>query len=202
MASCVSAFAGGTAFFLWRRIDKGNRRRVWLLYGWYSGLMMCGSGVDAVTWTARMMQLANAFKANDAGRKGNIVESYLLSALALSWRAAFSVTYAIGFLLLSAARLMVLDRMSDFVAPRGEGRKRWVVGGKIVFYIAVLGNVVGLAANVAAAVHFQKASEASSAVSTSFAANNTNDGRSHATSFEVSRTDSAWYFNHGSAVIL
>jgi hypothetical protein len=97
--------------------------------------------------------------------------------------AAFSVTYATEFLLLSAARLMVLDRMSDFVAPRGEGRKRWVVGRKIVFYVAVLGNVVGLAANVAAAVHFQKASEARSAASTSFAANNTNDGRSHTTSF-------------------
>jgi hypothetical protein len=72
---------------------------------------------------------------------------------------------------------MVLDRMKDFAAAQGPGmRNRWVVGGRIVMAAVVLGNAVGLAANAAAAVHFQKAAEAASAASSYFASNNTQDG--------------------------
>jgi len=66
----VSAVAGGTMFYLWRRMEEEDRGRVWRLYGWFSGLMACGSCVGAVAWAARMMQLVNAFKANDQCKPG------------------------------------------------------------------------------------------------------------------------------------
>ena len=101
-------------------------------------------------------------------------------AVAYSWTASFHVTYAIEFLCLSAAELMVLDRMKDFAAAQGPGmRNRWVLGGRIVMAAVVLGNAVGLAANAAAAVHFQKAAEAASAASSYFASNNTQDGNTY-----------------------
>ena len=172
----MSALAGGTMFYRWLRLAEDDRRRLWLLYGWYSGLMVCGSCVGVVTWTFRMMSLMNLFRGNSS-RDGAEMSSFF--ALQLSWRAAFVVSYAIEFLLLSAARLMVLDRMSEFAARHGEERLRkwWNVGGRIVMAVAVLGNAVGLAANIAAAVHYQKASESASALSAALVARNIVDAR-------------------------
>ena len=92
-------------------------------------------------------------------------------ALSYSWSSVFLVMYAIEFMCLSAARLMVLDRMSDFAAGQDEvARKRWAAGGRMVMAVVVLGNAVGLAANIAAAVHSQRAAEAASTASALFAA--------------------------------
>ena len=110
-----------------------------------------------------------------------------MSALSYSWGAVFTVMYAIEFLCLSAARLMVLDRMSDFAAGQDEGtRKRWAAGGRMVMAVVVLGNAVGLAANVAAAVHAQRAAEAASTVSALLAANSTQLANE---SFALSQTE-------------
>ena len=95
-----------------------------------------------------------------------------MAALSYSWFAVFLVTYAIEFLCLSAAKLMVLDRMSVYAAGQDEGtRKRWAAGGRMAMAVVVLGNAVGLAANIAAAVHAQRAAEASSTASALLAAN-------------------------------
>ncbi len=160
-------------FYLWRRMGEEEKQHVWRLYGWFSALMMCGSCVGVVTWAARMMTLVNAFNGNDLLSKGTFVEGLSFVALTLSWNAAYWVTYAIEFLCLTTAKLMVLDRMSDFAAPQGDGaRQWWAAGGRIVMAAVVLGNVVGLAANVAAAVHGQKSAEAMRAASAYFDANN------------------------------
>ena len=147
--------------YLWWRMDEEGRRRVWSLYGRFCGLMVCGSCFGAVTWAARMMHLENGFNGNDAFSRRDFVQQWSLLALTNSWAAVFYVTYAVEFLCLSAAKLMVLDRMSTYAAGQDEGsRKRWAAGGRMVMAAVVLGNSVGLAANVAAAVHIQIAAEA------------------------------------------
>jgi hypothetical protein len=161
-------------FYRWRRMEEDDRGRVWRLYGWFTALMACGSCVGAVAWAARMMNLVNFFKANTSE---DPAEEASLGVLLFSWRAAFLVTYAIELLCLSVAKLMVLDRMSVFAAPQGARlQKWWAAAGRVVMAAVVLGNAVGLAANAAAAVHFQKASEAMVTASASYAANNTKDG--------------------------
>jgi hypothetical protein len=175
--------------YLWWRMDEEGRRRVWSLYGWFCGLMVCGSCFGAATWSARMMQLVNGFNANDALSRRDLVQAWSLTALSHSWFAVFAVMYAIEFMCLSAARLMVLDRMSDFAAGQDEvARKRWAAGGRMVMAIVVLGNAVGLAANAAAAVHAQRAAEAASTASALFAANST---QLASESFSLSRTEAA-----------
>jgi hypothetical protein len=160
--------------YLWWRMDEEGRRRVWSLYGRFCGLMVCGSCFGVVTWAARMMQLENQFNGQDAGSRRDSVQQWSLVARSNSWAAVFLVMYAIEFLCLSAARLMVLDRMSHFAAGQDEvTRKRWAAGGRMVMAVVVLGNAVGLAANVAAAVHAQRAAEAFSTASALFAANST-----------------------------
>jgi hypothetical protein len=168
---CVSALAGGTMVYLWRRLEEEDRGRMWRLYGWFTALMACGSCFGVVAWTAAMIYRARLFEANDAQ---TVVEYVSLLALSYRWRAAFLVTYAIEFLCLSAALLMELDRMSAFAAP--GMRRRWVLAGRVVMAAVVLGNAVGLAANAAAAVHYQKAAQATSTSSAAYAANNTKDG--------------------------
>jgi hypothetical protein len=77
-------------------------------------------------------------------------------------------------MLLSVAKLMVLERMSTYGAQQGEVmRRRLIFGGRVVLTVVFLGNSVGLAASAAAAVYLQKSSAASSTASAYFAANNT-----------------------------
>jgi hypothetical protein len=155
-------------------MGEGDRGRLWRLYGWFSGLMTCGSCFGVVAWAVRMMQLVESFKGDDSPTKA---ENLSLYALADSWHSVFLVTYAVEFLCMCAAKLMVLNRMMVFAAPPGAGMpKRWAAAGRVVMAVVVLGNVAGLAANAAAAVHYQKAAEAERTASAYYAANNTEDG--------------------------
>ena len=148
---------------------------------------MCGSCFGAITWASSLMSRANFFKGNDAESRGDFVQAWSFAAISFSWAAVFYVTYAVEFLCLSAAKLMVLDRMSTYAAGQDEGsRKRWAAGGRMVMAVVVLGNSIGLAGNIAAAVHAQRAAEAASTASALFAANSTQAAREHASS---SRTE-------------
>jgi hypothetical protein len=122
------------------------------------------------------MFLANTFKASHAGRIGDPLQAASLFSIAFTWGPVYLVAYAIEFMCLCAATLMVLDRMSVFAAPQDEGLKtRWALAGRVVMAAVVLGNAVGLAANAAASVHQMKASEAESTAVTYYLANNSKD---------------------------
>jgi len=100
-----------------------------------------------------------------------------LFAQAQYWFAAFYVTYAIEFLCLSVAKLLVLDRMAEFEVAKGVGMKRLLaVGGRVVMAIVVVGNVAGLCGNAAAAVYSKEAGDLNMAASAAYAANNTDAG--------------------------
>jgi hypothetical protein len=161
-------------FYRWRRMKEEDRRRVWWLYGWFTALMACGSCVGTVSWAAQMQLLINLFQAE---KNDNLVQSSLFYAASYTWHPVFTITYAVEFLCLSAAKLMVLDRMSVFAAPQGARlQKRWALAGRVVMAAVVLGNCVGLAANAAAAVHYHTAAQSFRAASSAYAANSTEDG--------------------------
>jgi hypothetical protein len=173
-------------FRLWWRMDEEGRQRVWRLYGWFTGLLLCGSCIGAVSWASRLITQLNSFRADDLLSTGNAEvypQAFSIFALAYSWEAAHEVTFAIDFLFLSAAQLMVLDRMSDFVTSQGDiARKWWVIGGRAVMAAVVLCNAAGLAASITAAVFFQKSAGAFSAASMLYAFNNTNDAKKEVSS--------------------
>ena len=161
--------------YLWRRMGVEDRGRLWQLYGWFSGLMTCGSCFGAVAWAAKMMAVINGFKEHASA---DPVEQTSLGALSFSWHPAFLVTYAIEFMCMCAAKLMVLDRMMVFAGTLQDVgmQKRWALAGRVVMAAVVLGNAVGLAANAAAAVYYHKAAEADTTASVYYAVNNTADG--------------------------
>jgi hypothetical protein len=153
-------------------MEEEDRRRVWRLYGWSTALMAGGSCVGTVAWAANMMSVVNTFKGN---ARSIYVEKLLLTSLNYSWFPVYIVTYAIECM--SAAQLMLLDRMSVFAAPQGTRlQKRWAAAVRVVMAAVVLGNAVGLAANAAAAVHCHKAAQATGAASEQYAANSTTRG--------------------------
>ena len=144
----MSAVAGGTMFYRWRRLNEEDRGRVWRLYGWYSGLMAFGSCVGAVAWTFDMISYVNFFE-------GYKIPNESQEELGQKWYSAFIVTYTIEFLCLTSAKLMVLGRMSVFLALEGTGR-RWAAAGRFVMAVVVLCNAVALAGSIAAAANYQK----------------------------------------------
>ena len=145
---------------------------MWVLYGWFSGLMCVGSVFGAVTWALWMQFLVTAFTSNIPSLSS--AQAYSLSAQSQYWGAAQYVTYAIEFLCLSVAKLLVLHRMADFAVPKSDGlSRRLAVGGRVVMAAVVLGNVVGLCGNVAAAVISKQDGDLFNTAATAFAANST-----------------------------
>ena len=145
---------------------------MWVLYGWFSGLMCVGSVFGAVTWAFWMQFLVAFFTGSSPGLSP--VQTWSLLAQSQYWVAAFYVTYAIEFLCLSVAKLLVLHRMADFAVPEGDGlSKRLAVGGRVVMAAVVVGNVVGLCGNVAVAVLVKQVGDWENAAAAAFAANST-----------------------------
>ena len=98
MAYCVSCVAGCRMLYLWWRMDKEGRQRVWRLYGWFCALMICGSCFGVVTWAAWMMHVVNTLSGDDMLQRKILFQGMAAIAVAQSWRAVFTVTYAIEFM--------------------------------------------------------------------------------------------------------
>ena len=157
-------------------MEEEDRPRVWVLYGWFSGLMCVGSVFGAVTWAAQIQYLVFQFLFKASGG-GLTPQAQSLIAQAQYWYAAFLVPYAIEFLCLSVAKLLVLHRMADFALAKVDGMsRRLAVGGRVVMAAVVVGNVAGLCGNVVAAVYIKKAGDFNSAAFAAFTANNTDAG--------------------------
>jgi len=171
-------------FLRWLRMDGQGRQWAWRLYGWFSGLMLCGSCCGAVAWGAFMQALVLAFNLSNPSYKSALTtaQGYSLLAQQQHWNTLFVVTYAFAFLCLSVAKLMALDQMMNFAVSKSRDMpRRWVVGGRVAMAGVVVGNVVGLGGNAAAAVYLEQSAGSFSAASAAYAANNTAAGNNFVT---------------------
>jgi len=159
-------------FVRWWRMDKDDRRRVWLLYGWFSGLTCVGSVFGVVAWAVWMQVLLAFFAGSTPGLTH--AQAHSLVVQENNREAAFFIPSAIEFLCLSVAKLMVLERMADFAVAKADDTSRRVdVWGRIVMAAVILGNVVIVGSSVAAVVLFKETASLFSASDTAYAANNT-----------------------------
>lgn len=163
---------------------------MWRLYGWFSGLMAFGSCVGIASWVSKMQQLASNVQASDIA-KMNTSSAQLYFASSANWQAGFAVNYAVEFLCLTAAQLMVLDRMSDFAMPSGQvtddDKKRWTLWERIVLAAVVTVSIVGVSGNVAAVPYWVLAASYSSSAYSSFYKNNLEE------SSDLARTSKHYY---------
>lgn len=169
----MSALTSGIMLYQWRRIDGHEQQRFWRLYGWFCALILCGSCVGMVTWTAWMHVIVNLLSGNDptalAAGGPRRFQRLLFWAAASRWRVVYVMSYAIEFLCLSVAKLMVLERMSLFA---GQRSRRWFIGARVVLAAVVAANLAGVAGNIAAAVNYERAALIEIAASEVWAVNN------------------------------
>jgi len=155
-------------------MEVEDRQQVWLLYGWFSGLMCVGSVFGAAAWVVWLQFLLSVFPGNAPGLTNAQARSW--SVQILNWEAAFFIPSAIDFVCLSIAKLMVLERMADFAVAKADGMfRRVAVWGRVVMTAAVLGNAVIVCGSVAAALLFKETTGLYSASGDAFAANNFED---------------------------
>jgi hypothetical protein len=157
----------------WWLVDDECKRRMWLLYGWFNALMCCGSCFGAVAWAYQMQYLVAFYTPTGTLTSA---ENASLRAHADRSGAVFLVSYAIEFLCHSVAKLMVLNRLMRLSVPQGELLpESWTRGSKFVMAFVIVGNLVGLGSNVAAAVYSMQNADFASAASVAFAKNNTEE---------------------------
>ena len=177
-AYCASAVGSGTMFVRWWRLKEEDRPRVWPLYGWFSGLMCVGSVFGAVAWSVWMQFLLARFSSFVSGVTLGVTHAQTQSLLEQqnNLEAAFFIPYAIDFVCLTVAKLMVLERMADFALAKADGMsRRLAVGGRIVMASVVVGHVVIVSSSVAVAVFLTESASLYSASNAAYAANITND---------------------------
>ncbi len=97
-------------------------------------IVLRADGVWQLLWRCDMVgqddESWELFQLRRCIMRGDVAQLTSLALLSYTWSAVFWVMYAIDFLCLSAAELMVLNRMSYFAAGQDDStRKRWAAGG-------------------------------------------------------------------------
>jgi hypothetical protein len=171
---CIAAAASAVLYWRWFQMDAECRQRVWRLYGWFTGLTYCGSCCGAVAWLSQMQYLVAFFTVESRHSLQALGPSQQLWVIAdgVRWLAVLVITYALECFCLSAAKLMVLDRMMHFALPPG-GERRWASVGRAVLCGVVAMNAAGVVGNVAAAVYWSHAADYYAAAAAALAANHT-----------------------------
>jgi hypothetical protein len=135
----LSAIVAATALFLWRRVDRSDRHRLWQLYGFFTGLCCVGSVLGAIAILVFMQSYELLFRRNEVERR--------------YWNAAYQVLYGLYVPCLTLAKLMLLDRLVDFAVPKSDPMsKKLSIAGRFAFVVVVLVSVIAMCSAVALAV--------------------------------------------------
>ncbi len=76
---------------------------------------------------------------------------------ALRWLATYALFYPFTLGCLVVTKLLVLDRLMDFAKLKGDGASWWVKVANLLVVVVLVGNIAGLASNIATAVFFIRA---------------------------------------------
>ena len=185
IAFFASAAASGVLHVRWRRNDEDEKQKQWRLYGWFTGLIFLGSCCGMAAWSCNLLSISYFLTVTDSARNQQLNISHadlqLMYARAFRWFIPYVVFYPSEFLFLSVAKLMVLDRIREFAFSKADlMMRRWAAAEKAVTLAVVVGNLVGLCGNVAAAVYFFQAADLDSQSLAAFTANNAHAGNAFA----------------------
>ena len=131
----------------------------------FSAMMCAGSFAGAVTWGLAIQSNVAFYAIN--GHGATALQGYTLSATASRFYAGFLVLYGVEFLCLIICKLLLLGQLAANAAHSSQAnvsgmsgvRRRWLNGRAlpIVYRVmagaVVVGSIVGVAANIVAAVY-------------------------------------------------
>ena len=143
------------------------------MYGWFTGLMCCGSCFGAVTWALWMQFLVGYFTVHDrltlSLSQAQQAEIFAQNAILLS---AWIIVYATELFFVSTVKLLVLFRTMELSVPQGEAvPHHWVRALRMVMKAVAGLNIVGLSASIAAAVYGIRSANSYSAAAAAYATN-------------------------------
>jgi hypothetical protein len=129
--------------------------------------MMSGSFFGIVTWAAYMNSLVYEYHCDalmaERDQNNSTADEYSLyaswSIIAARSQLVFTLMNSNEVLTFGAAKLMLLERLSQFMTSQPDILKIWVSVGRFVIAMFVLCNVIGLGGEIFAAVNVQKQME-------------------------------------------
>jgi hypothetical protein len=172
----VSAAVSAFFFATWKRLDDDLKSRVWRRYGWFSALAFVGSvgglvtAVSDIQYRYNFQRAAKLFESGNPclfedifGRLDCYDNAVFFATQVNYWLAVGPVPYAIEFLCLCCAKLLVransflrsqirrayrdqvVERMVEFVVKGQEFRGRWVnLSPRIVVVSVTVLNAVNI----------------------------------------------------------
>jgi hypothetical protein len=150
----ICALATGVMYFLWRRLKEDHKRRVWRLYGWYTGLACIGSAFGATTafigviYEQYVVQLTQA---------RNSAEQIARELQVSFWVSTMVVPDALEIFFISIALLIVLDRLVHVAFATSSGLSaRLVLSERVIAGLVVGLNVLSVCFSAAASYYFHR----------------------------------------------
>jgi hypothetical protein len=129
---CIGAIASGILFFLWYRLGNDEKKKLWRLYGWFTGCSCLGSifGIAAVCSQIQYARSNIEFSESAALKSA---DAYFWYSESSKWESITEVPDALQMLLISVPLLMVLDRLIHLAfSTAGSLSSSWVKAKRVV----------------------------------------------------------------------
>ena len=166
----LTAAISGALIVWYGRLDYVQKASIWVYYGNLATLACVGSVFGSIAWVARMQDTVYGFRALTLGDNDSQSLKYRLFSTSRYWGAAFYFIYPVEFFCTCVAKLLVLERMVEFISKSLSERQKYLVliGRRVLVAIVVVGNVVLGGSLAAAAVYYMRIAAAYSDASDSF----------------------------------
>ena len=150
----VTAICSGVMCKRWLQLTAESRSQLWSQYGRFTGFMCAGSCFGILTWTCNAFQIALIY-IDDALPDDALQEQARIYVVQNRWWAAYFIFYVPEMVCIFVTKVAVLERMAFFSSStlQPQQQERLARGKVALMFIIIAGNVVGFAANVAAAVY-------------------------------------------------
>jgi hypothetical protein len=152
----VTAAVSGTLALWYARLDVSQKSSIWACYGSLALLACVGSLFGCVAWFARLQDTLYGIKALAMDSNDSQALKYRLYAASRLWGAVFYILYPVEFFCCCFAKLLVFQRMLDFISKSlsEQHKKLILIGRRFVLAVVVIGNFVLGGSLIAAAVYY------------------------------------------------
>ena len=166
----LTAVVSGSLSLWYSRLDSLQKASIWSYFGLLATFACIGSLFGCIACVARMQDTLYGIRALAMGDSDSQALKYRLYSLSRFWGAAFYVLYPVEFFCTCFAKLLVLERMIEFISKTLSQRQKSLVmiGRRVLVAFVIFGNIVLGGSLAAAAVYYMRIAASYSAASNSF----------------------------------
>ena len=164
---CVCAAASGIVLRRWLRLEASDRSNTWRLFGRFVVLVLASCCAGILSWSSELM--ANYYL-YEATHEADLALHESHQSRGASWEAARLIFNSLEFFSICFTKLLVLDRMVDFVTRRCDEqlRQRLRRAKLCVLTFFTFAAIAGLSSSIGASYYFTRQSFFYSEISAAF----------------------------------